>query len=289
MQSSSFLIGPHRTPRSVAILIWTTVLISILSPIVSFAFSQYTHLAGPQEWMPLSLEGIKQGWFWQLITYCFVHSTDAGISISLLFFLCLQMFLLWFAGSEVASRFGTASFLMLYLSGTVISGLVAASLLFLFSSPTLVVGSAPAVYTLLVLWTMLYPDLELFFFFIVRIKAKWLAACFLGLSLLINLSYGHFILFAADATGILWGFLAGLIIWKLPNPYQIKLSAKRKKHPPKTEKIIDINVFHEDDEAFMDRMLEKIARQGEAALTKRERDRMQKISLRKKSEEEQKK
>lgn len=285
MQSSSFFINSHPTPKSVAILIWVTVIASLMAPIATFIFSHYFQMTGPLQWMTLSLWGIKQGWLWSVLTYCFVHSADVGISISLLFFLCFQMVLLWLAGTEIASRFGSRSFLILYLSAALISGLSALLFLFLFSSPMVIFGSGPPLYALLIVWTMLYPDLKLYFFFLINFKVKWIVASLLVLSLLISLSFGEYILVIADLTGILWGFLAGLFVWKLPNPYPIKLSLyKPKKSPKSPSNIIDINVFQEDDDAFMDRMLDKIARQGESALTKRECDRMQKISLRKQQE-----
>ncbi len=279
MPVSSFLAGPYRTPRSVKVLITLTVLFSFFSPIVTYIMQRYFHSAGPQQWLALSLWGIKQGWLWQLFTYFFIHSVGIGISFSLLISLFFHMLLLWFAGSEINSRFGTKSFLLFYLGGGIVAGLLVVIVLFLFSSKSVVVGSGPPVYALLMVWAMIHPELELYFLFLIRLKAKWLVALFLGLALLVNLSWGQYIPFLADLFGICWGFAVGRIVWKLPNPYPLNLDFSKRKHPrQKGEKIININVFQESDSAFMDRMLEKIAKKGEASLTKRERERMRKIS-----------
>lgn len=279
MQASSFFVGPHQTPKSIKWVVTLTVLISILSPLLTYFFEHYFQLPGPGAWLSLSLFGLKQGWVWQPLTYFFLHSAGVGISFSLLISLLFHMLLLWFTGSEIHLRYGAKGFLIFYLSAGVFSGLVATLALFLFSSQVVLVGSGPPIYALIMVWTMLYPDLELFFFFLVRIKAKWLVALYLLFSLLINLSYGEFIPFLADCSGIVWGFLIGRIFWKLPNPYPLNLEFSPKRpRQQRDNKIIDISVLQENDEAFMDRMLDKVSKKGEAALTKRERDRMQKIS-----------
>ena len=187
------------------------------------------------------------------------------------------MLLLWFTGSEIDSRFGSKAFILFYIGGGFVSGLVSLLSLFLFSSQWVLVGSGPPVYALLMVWAMLYPTLDLYFLFFIKVKAKWLVAIVLGLALLINLSYGHFIPLLADLVGIIWGFAIGRLIWHLPNPYPLNLKFPRKRSSGRN-KIININVFQESDEVFMDRMLAKIAKNGEEALTRRERDRMRKIS-----------
>lgn len=278
----AFQIGPHKTPRSVKFLIWITAILSILAPITTYILQHYFQLSGPGNWFSLSLPGIKQGWIWQPLTYFFFHTTGVGISLSFLFALFFHLLLLWFAGSEIAFRFGTKAFLLFYFGAGLFSGLISLILLFLFSSSAVIVGSGPPVYALLMLWAMLYPDLELFFLFLIRIKAKWLVALFLGLALVINLSYGQFIPFVADFCGILFGFVVGRFVWKLPNPFPLNLEFP-KRGVKKGGKIIDISVFQESDEAFMDRMLDKIAKLGEESLTKREKERMKKISEKKNS------
>ncbi len=278
MQVSSLFAGSGKTPRSVKILIWITVLASLLTPIATFILNHYFKISGPSQWFTLSLWGLLQGWLWQPFTYFFLQAAGVGISLSLLISLFFHMLLLWFSGSEIASRFGSRSFLLFYLGGGIVSGILAATALFVFSSQSVVLGSGPPIYALLMAWVMLYPDLELVFFFVVRVKAKWLVALLLGISLLVSLSYGQFIPFFADVSGIIWGFCIGRWVWKLPNPYPLNLELPRRKKRDGSSKIIDISVMQESDAAFMDRMLDKIARKGKDSLTKRERERMDKIS-----------
>jgi membrane associated rhomboid family serine protease len=281
MQASSFFLGPHHTPKPIKWLILFTIVLSLLSPLITFFLEHYTHFAGPSSWFSLSLFGLKQGWFWQPLTYFFVHTAGVGITFSLLIFLFFHMFLLWFAGSEIVSYFGWQKCIFFYFSGGIFAGIVSALVLFFSSSQSVLFGSGPPIYTLLLIWTMLYPELQLFFFFFVRLKAKWLVGIYLLFALLFNLSYGAYIAFLADVAGIVWGFLLGRLMCKLPNPYPLNLEFSRKSQKHKEDKIIDISVFQEGDDAFMDRMLDKIAKDGEGSLTWRERDRMKKISEKK--------
>lgn len=282
MQASNFFVSPKQTPRSVRWILWITIWTSLLAPVSTFVVEHYFSLPGPAAWLPLSLAGLKQLWLWEPITYFFLQSAGVGITFSFLISLFFLMLVLWFTGSEISSRFGNAGLALLYIGAGITAGLIAMGALFLFSSQSVLVGSGPAVNALVMVWAMLYPDLELFFFFLIRVKAKILVALYLGLTLLIHLSYGEFIPFIADLTGIVWGFLIGHFVWKLRNPFPLNLEiSSRRKNPIKDDKIIDISVFQEEDEAFMDRMLDKINEHGEESLTQRERERMRKISTKK--------
>lgn len=241
MQASPFLFSPQPTPRSVKLLIWITLLISLLSPIVTFITTHYFGMAGAQEWLALSYPGMRNGWLWEPVTYIFIHSMGEGISLSLLISLFFHMFLLWFSGSEIVSRFGIKVLLLLYLGGGIFSGLIALLALYLFGSPLPLFGSGPAVYALLFFWTMLYPDLKLFFLFIFQVKVKWLVALLLGIILLINLSSGEWISFLANLSGIFWGWLMGRFVGKLSNPYPFSIHRRSKKgERSNNDKIIDL-------------------------------------------------
>ncbi len=283
MQASNFFLRPEKTPTSVKWLIWITSVVSIASPLLTYFLAHYWHLPGPGAWLSLSLVGLYQGWVWQPFTYFFLQTAGVGISLSLLISLFFHMLLLWFTGSEIAERFKTKGLILFYLGAGLSSGLMSSICMYLLSSQSVLVGSGPPVFALVTLWAMLYPDLELFFFFVIRIKTKWLVAIFLGLSLITSLSYGEIIPFIAAVTSIIWALLIGHFVWKLKNPFPLNLDLPFKKRSRKNheDKIIDITAFREEDDAFMDRMLEKIARNGEASLTPRERSRMETISKRK--------
>ena len=285
MQASNFFLRPEKTPTSVKWLIWISSVASLASPLVTFFLAHSWNLPGPGAWLSLSLMGLQQGWVWQPITYFFLQTAGVGISLSLLISLFFHMLLLWFAGAEIAQRYKNKGLILFYLGAGLVAGLVSSFFLYIFSSQSVLVGSGPPIYALITLWAMLYPDLELFFFFVIRIKTKWLVAIYLGLSLIISLSYGEIIPFIAALTSIGWALLIGRFVWKLKNPFPLNLDLPFKKRSRKNreDKIIDITSFQEEDDVFIDRMLEKIARNGEASLTPRERSRMETISKRKRN------
>lgn len=268
----------HMT-KSVISFIWIIVIVSLLSPILTFVLATYAHTSGPSEWLPLTYTGLAHGWLWQPLTYMFLHSPTIGITLNFLISLTFYMLILWFAGTPVEQRFGARPFTLFFLGAGLFAGLISAAALLLFKSSSIVIGSSPALYALLIVWVMINPTLELYFLFFVRLRAKVLVAIFLAIALLINLSHGAFIPFLADACGIIWGFAMGRLVWKLDNPYPLNLELPKRKKG--NGKIIDISVFQESDDDFMNRMLDKIARKGENSLTKRERDRMDSISRKK--------
>lgn len=274
---ASFLYS-RKTPKGVKLLIWLTVLTTLLSPIFTFLFNHFFHMSGPSQWFALSGWGLRQGWLWEPFTYAFIHTAGVGISLSLLISLFFHMLLLWFFGSELHFRFGARAFFLFYLGGAAIAGILSAAALLLFSGLSVIVGCTPPLYALLIVWAMLYKDLELSLLFLLRAKVKWVVAIFLGISLLIDLSYGELIPLLADVIGIIWGFSIGRFVWKLPNPYPLNLAFPKRKKRNQSNKIIDLGVMRESDQDFMDRMLDKISKNGQESLSKRERERMNKIS-----------
>ncbi|MFN0064762.1 MAG: rhomboid family intramembrane serine protease [Chlamydiales bacterium] len=274
----SFFSGIGKTPLTIKVLLWITVLTSILSPIISFFTMETFKVIGPGGWLPLSLMGIAKGWFWQPVTYFFVHSFGHSFSLYFLISIFFYMFLLWFSGRELCSRFGSLSFLLFYFGAGILAGLAALLYFFFFAPNSVLIGAGPPIYACLMAWAMICPDLDLYLFLVWRIRAKWLVVILLAIGLLFNFLGLNFATFFANLIAIGWGFLFGKWIWKLPNPY------KKEKHYDSDEKIIDITRFakrkEESDTAFINRMLDKISRFGEDSLSEREKRRMEKIGKR---------
>jgi membrane associated rhomboid family serine protease len=265
------------TPKTLKTLIIATCCISLLYPLISFLLFHFFAVPDATNWLPLSLYGLERGWAWQVLTYFFIQTSGTHISLSLFISLFFVMFLLWFAGKEVVSRFGARRFLILYLGSGILAGLVGAACLYLFSDQTSIVGSSSAVFATLVVWAMLYADLHLYYFFIFRIKAKILIGILFVIPLVLHLATGAFALFFTELTGIIAGYIFGLTLFGLSPLFEMKW----KSHKKQSSKVIDIGTLIDDDEAFMDRMLAKIARLGESSLSPKERSRMDAISRKK--------
>lgn len=275
---SSMHFNTQRSSRSLKFLIIFTCICSLLSPFLSFILSHFS-LLGPQDFFPLSLQGIERGFVWQFISYFFINSLGSSITLSLLMSCFFLMVLLWFSGKEILSHFGDWSFFALYFLAGILGGAVGLLGFLAFPSSIPLVGSKTPVFAMVTAWLMLYPNLELIFIFFWRIKAKWLVLILFGLSLFVDLIYGQFVYFLSSLTGILVGFLFTKFLWKLTWPF----SKPIKKRARREDKIIDITETWEDDDAFMDRCLEKIAKEGSSSLTESEKRRMEAISKRKRN------
>lgn len=114
---------------------------------------------------------IFQGQVWRLVTFLF---TTWGQN-PLLFL--LAMYFLWFIGTSLEREWGTAKFTCYYGLGVLLTLVLG-----------LITGSASTSYidlTLFLAYATLYPDAQFLIFFIIPVKAKWLAwidGVMLGLS-----------------------------------------------------------------------------------------------------------
>ena len=120
----------------------------------------------------LSVEGLRHGFVWQLLTYQFMHGG--------LLHLLLNCWAIYVFGREVEETLGRNRFLTLYFTSGVIGGLfqALAGVLFggHFAAP--VVGASAGAFGLVAAFATLYPErplmLLLFFIIPVSMRAKFL-------------------------------------------------------------------------------------------------------------------
>jgi membrane associated rhomboid family serine protease len=118
--------------------------------------------------LPLSTDGLRHGYVWQLLTFQFLH---AGF-----WHLFGNMFCLWMFGRVIEQGLGRANFLKLYFLGGTVGGLVQALLGFLmpdrFGGPVL--GASAGVIGLFAAFAMLQPDAKIFLWFVLPVTARQL-------------------------------------------------------------------------------------------------------------------
>lgn len=305
--TSDFRVGPEFTPRPIKNLILFTCAISLAVSLGEIFFYQIFGISGPEYWLSLSWRGFANYMIWQPFTYLFVQYTGgSGITLSFLITLLFQMYLLWVIGSQVLERIGRISFLKLYFISGIVAGIAALLLMQFTGSQIVLSGPTPAIFAVLAVWTMTYPEAELLLFFLIPVKAKWLILGILGAVFLISLSSLDFISFSFYFFGCLIGYLYALTAWGLHSPFPgfnrleafiLQGSNKirnnfffrpRKNNNLKSAspKIFNISTGEPefDDEKFVDMMLEKISKKGEQSLTWKERQRMKEISEKKRQE-----
>lgn len=295
--TSAYSLGPGATPPSIRRLIAATCVFSIITALLNPLFLDFFQIQGPNYLFSLSWYGLKSGYLWQPLTYLLVEDGIQGLSFALLITLFFQMYVVWIMGTPLVERVGGYSFALFYFFSGIATGIVTILAAPAFGQYPFLMGPTASIIAIWVVWTMMHPDSELLFFFVVPIKAKWLLAGVFGALLLVNLSQGNITGLIFDLTAGVIGYAYGVIAYGMEGPFswmlwvdhflmhlKTKLTKKTSVFTQADDsKVIDIHTGKPflDDEAFVDAMLDKISKKGEYALTWSERRRMRKISEKK--------
>lgn len=229
-------------------------------------------------WFALSVDGLKDGFIWQLITYQFMHGGFLHLAMN-----CLGLFLLGRVLEQTMSR---TKFLALYLVSGVGGGLFQAlgTLVFpkLFGGYT--VGASAGVFGLLAAFAAVFPRQQVSLLFLpIPMSARVLVAIFGGCAFLglwfANDNVAHGAHLGGMITGYLFARYSGQIRFPAirfrPRMSQRKMvQARVLKHPewqaepePTTEEATPEEFISRE----VDPILDKISAHGIQSLTERER------------------
>jgi len=149
----------------------------------------------------LSGWGLATGFWWQPVTYQFLHGN--------LFHLSVNLIGLWFAGREVEFNFGPVRYLTTYFVGGILGGLLQ---VVLTASPDVpLIGASASVSAIFLAFAAIYANVPvtalLFFIVPVELKAKYLGYLLIGTSLLLGLTgwlpgVGHYAHLGGALTGL---------------------------------------------------------------------------------------
>jgi membrane associated rhomboid family serine protease len=265
--------------RSVTlILIITLVVVWVVQNVIYFYTSLSTRFPFNEYWA-LSIHGLKEGRFWQLITFQFLH---VGPWPWHLLFNCLG---LYFFGRSVEETIGPKGFLKLYFLSGFLGGLI--QILVTWISPVdrdiPVVGASAGVLGLLTAYAIMFPEREIMFWvliFPVRLKAKYLLWFVSFLSIYGTLVPFDNVAHAAHLGGIMGGF--AYLRW---GSLAEKLFVRRRMRPRPRE-LIKVHLpksgpWHKGEpedvppgefiSREVDPILDKISAHGIQSLTPRER------------------
>lgn len=269
---------PQR-PLTIILLVANAVLFVIQS-----FFQAYVPQVPVYEYFALSLEGLKSGFVWQLLTFQFMH---AGI-----LHLLLNCWAIYVFGREIESTLGRRSFLVLYLTSGIAGGLLQTIGQLLLSSHFggAVVGASAGVFGLVAAFAMLYPErsltMLLFFILPVTIQAKYLLLVSAAIALFGIAFPGDHIAHAAHLGGMLMGiFYVRQVIhwnWRWPGanrpvrrvpPRELVGVASSKPSPWKIRPNQPDEPLSTDEflSKEVDPILDKISQHGIHSLTERER------------------
>ncbi len=186
---------------------------SVGSALLTQIFGYVTPLLG------LSLVGLKNIFLWQAVTFLFV--APIPLSLSLVFYLGIALYLLWAVGQMVLDRVGDKAFLRFFFITGVVAGLGAVGLCSLWGIGGILLGPACALYGLLTVWCMFDPNMQMLLFMIFPVRAKWMVVGLLGINLLLDIGSGSYLYVTANLLGGLIGHLYGLLAWDLRGPFTI--------------------------------------------------------------------
>jgi hypothetical protein len=192
---------------------------------------------------------------------------------------------LFFLGPPVEQRYGSREFLRIYLVLIVFAGLIWAAVQLLRGVPHGgVVGASGAVVGVVVLFALNYPKQTVLFMFAIPMPAWVLGVMIVVFDLMGSLSpESKQVAFEAHLAGAGLSFLywrGGWSFTRLTDTLRVdKLFQRRprlKVHRPEDDEVPDKKDVAMSAE--VDRILEKISREGEASLTRKERRTLQNAS-----------
>lgn len=221
----------------------------------------------------LSVAGAMQGKLWQFSTYQLLHGST--------FHLFVNMLMFYFLGSEVERAIGIRHFLTLYFLSGILGGL--GWLLLTYPYEGVCVGASAAIFGLLSAFAVLFPQrrVTLLLFFIIPITLKaWVLAVGLGvIQLLFTISPGvGGIAYSAHLAGALAGLIYTLAIFRPGLIADAVSKTKASNVRKRNERTARRNTAKR---AEVDRLLEKITREGIHSLTPAERSFLEEASRRK--------
>jgi membrane associated rhomboid family serine protease len=223
---------------------------------------------------------------WTLLTYAFVHASIGHIFFNLL--------VLFFFGPPLEERWGSKAFLRFYLVAAA-GGAVVALL-----SPDRVVGASAAVNGVMLAYAMIWPDNTVYVWGVFPVKVKWLVLGLAVFSFVMALDGGGG---PVSHLAHLGGFASAFLYMKsrwAPTGWGDVLPARRKKprvmawrgsssprqeapaRPAGQQPIARKDAARMERELLddVDRILEKISHQGLGSLTAQEKERLNEVSRR---------
>lgn len=161
----------------------------------------------------LSVAGcIKYNMWWQPLSYMFIHG-----GFSHLFF---NMFGLLMFGIVCEKRIGSTEFLVFYILCGIFDGLVSLAIYYFVGAKFLLIGASGALYSVLLLYSVLFPDSTIFIWGIIPVKAPILVLIYAVIEIVSEVLGASNIAHLTHLTGFIMAFLYIRIRMGI-NPFRI--------------------------------------------------------------------
>ena len=219
----------------------------------------------------LSLSGLKNWHLWQLVTYMFMHGPSFHIHIF------VNMLLLFMMGPETERAMGTSQFYILYFVSGILGGMGWLMISAGDEIGATCVGASGAIFGIVGAFAALFPhrQITLLLFYILPIRMKaWILAVVMGLFEILFLyvhPFGGGVANAAHLAGGLAGYVYAYAVFRQGSAFSHSDPGGRQR-PRHTFKWSERRnaIF----EAELDRILDKIEKEGMQSLTQTERDQL---------------
>jgi len=211
--------------------------------------------------LTFTLAAVPALWWqpWRYITFQFLHGD--------LFHILFNMLGLYFLGLYLERAWGTARFLVFYLVCGVIAGLTHVALTFLFHQPLYdpLIGASGGVYAVIAACAILFPNIQLILMFF-PVPIRFAAVLFFIIAFLSMLSgdgggIAHAAHFGGMVAGALW-------VWLGPRLRSARDGARQRINHGAWERKMR---QQQANQADVDRILDKIRREGLQSLSSREK------------------
>jgi len=189
-------IGVPGLPRGIRWLLIVNVAVFLVQ-----WFSQGTALGRVFNYLALTPAQVATHFYiWQLATYMFLHG---GI-----WHILWNMLALWMFGSDVEQTWGTDRFLKFYFFCGIGAGICVVALNYMFGNPNVpTVGSSGAIYGILLVCAVLWPDRVILFSFLFPIKMKYFVMIIGGIAFLNSFNVNSGVSDVAHLGGMAFGYL----------------------------------------------------------------------------------
>jgi membrane associated rhomboid family serine protease len=229
----------------------------------------------PREWLELHSDVLQRPWLlFELLTYGFEHSPAIG-------HILFNMIALWFFGTAIEGVYGRAEFLRIYLAAIVVAGLAWLVIAIANHQNAALVGASGGVMAVVMLYVLHFPRNIIYIWGVLPIPAWALGTLYIVLDVFGFLHpAGSNVANVAHLGGALFAFIYFRTGMRLGSFVPRRLSDLRIPAFGPKLRIHDPDKDVRDLNRQVDAILEKISRQGEASLTKKERKTLEEASRR---------
>lgn len=228
-------------------------------------------------WLQLIVSDQAQPWqVWRLVTYGFAHANFGHV--------LFNMIGLFIFGRDIEGIYGRYEFLRIYLAAVTLAGLVWLAMQVVSGQPAVLLGASGGVLAIVMLWILHFPMRMIYIWGVLPVRAWILGTIYIVSDLLGLLGVmgandeGPQVANIAHLTGVAFAYayyrgklnLGRLIPARLSDLKPPSFRPKLRIHDPETK--------GRDLAREVDAILEKISREGEGSLTRKERKTLEEAS-----------